>query len=252
MASWSTRRKYGYFLAFIIAAGLVVGVPSFFTFYKPATCTDNTQNQGERGVDCGGPCTKLCPADYAMPKIKWSYSMKITPSLYNSLAYVENPNQLVQSQNVGYLFKLYDNQGILVAERAGKTFVPAGQKFAVFEGAIDVGNRIPSRTTFEFTSLPNWQQGSALSSIRTVSINVTEGDHPSAEARIENTAVDKSFANITAFIVLYDTNDNRVAFSKTIIDSIPASGKETLYFTWPNAFTAPIIRSELLFVATNR
>jgi hypothetical protein len=29
-----------------------------------ATCTDGIQNQGERGIDCGGPCTKCCPGFY--------------------------------------------------------------------------------------------------------------------------------------------------------------------------------------------
>ena len=28
-----------------------------------ATCEDNLRNQGENGVDCGGPCTAKCPGE---------------------------------------------------------------------------------------------------------------------------------------------------------------------------------------------
>ena len=28
----------------------------YFVFFVAATCTDGLQNQGETGVDCGGPC----------------------------------------------------------------------------------------------------------------------------------------------------------------------------------------------------
>jgi hypothetical protein len=252
MASWSTKRKSGYFFGFIILVALVVGLPSFLTFYKPATCSDSKQNQGERGVDCGGPCSRLCPADYAAPRVKWSYSMKIVPSIYSALAYVENPNQIVEAKSLPYIFKLYDSEGLLVAERSGSTFVPAGQKFAVFEAAIDTGKRVPARTTFEFTSEPTWRPGTIFSTLRTTSINVDQIGSPKAEANIQNTAVDKSFSNITAFIVLYDKDGNRVAFSKTGIDSIGPKEEQTLYFTWPEPFTLPIVKSEVLFVAKPR
>ena len=32
-----------------------------FERFFPATCNDGIKNQGEIGVDCGGPCTTECP-----------------------------------------------------------------------------------------------------------------------------------------------------------------------------------------------
>jgi hypothetical protein len=248
MASWSTRRKYGFFFAFIIVAAIVLGVPAFFAFYKAPTCMDGKQNGGERGVDCGGECAKLCPADFAEPKVLWSYSMKIVPGVYNALAYVQNPNQLVEAKSLPYVFRLYDDRGILILERRGQTFVPAGQKFAVFEGALETGVRIPARTTIEFTPLPAWRQGEILSKIRVERIDVEEDASPRAEVRIKNESIDTVYSNVDAFVVLYDASGNRIAFSKTVIGNIAPGVVDTLYFTWPEAFPRPVVKKEALFV----
>jgi hypothetical protein len=248
MASWSTRRKYGYFFGFIFVGAIVFGLPSYFLFYKAPSCFDGLQNGSERGVDCGGACARLCPADYAPARVLWSHSVKIVPGIYNSLAYAQNPNNGVEAKSVSYLFKLYDDQGILVAERAGYAFIPAGQKFPIFEGAIMTGNRVPARTTFEFTALPNWTPGTALTKLRVLDTTLDQSAKPSAQVTIQNDAVNQSFSNVTAFIVLYDKDDNRVSFSKTLIDSIAAGDKATLFYTWPETFSVNVVRTEVLFV----
>ena len=48
------------FVYLIILA--VIGTGFYFLFLKPTlpSCSDKIQNQGEAGVDCGGPCS-LCP-----------------------------------------------------------------------------------------------------------------------------------------------------------------------------------------------
>lgn len=251
MASWSTRRKYGYFIIFIAALVVLVVVPGFFAFYRAPTCSDGKQNGAETGIDCGGSCSRLCPADFSAPKVFWSYSVKAVPGIYNSLAYVQNPNPVVEARSMNYLFKLFDEQGILVAERAGRTFVPAGQKFAVFEGGIATGKRIPARTTFEFTSVPEWTPGPAFTKLRVVAVDLRETSSPRADVEVKNDSATESYSGVGAFIVLYDQNNNRVSFSKTVIDSIGPLQTATLSFTWPEAFLSKVVRTELLFVHPN-
>ena len=248
MATWSTERKYAYFFAFAALLVILAGVPLFFIFYKAPTCSDGKQNGNERGIDCGGSCSKLCPADFAAPRVLWSYSVQVVPSIYNALAYVQNPNNLVQAKSLPYEFKLYDDQGLLVAQRDGYTSVPAGQKFAVFESSIDVGNRVPVRTTFEFTGTPEWVPGTILSSIRVLNTNLSQGNKPAAEVSIENSSVDQSFSNVTAVIILYDKDDNRISFSKTLIDSLNPTEKKSIYYTWQGPFSVPVVRTEVLFM----
>lgn len=248
MASWSTRRKTAFFAGFVVFLVIVVGLPTFFVFYKAPTCSDGIENGGERGVDCGGSCARLCPADFTAPKVLWSYSSRVVPGIYNSLAYVENPNPTVEVGSMSYAFKLYDAEGIVVAERKGKTYVPAGQKLAVFEGTIETGERIPTRTTFEFTSEPQWRQGVSAAQLRATSVDLMDESSPKAEVKVRNESIDRVYKNIDVFIVLYDASDNRVAFSKTFIESISPGDTELLYFTWPEKFEKPIVRKEVLFV----
>lgn len=248
MATWSTQRKYLYFFGFIFAITIVFGLPSLLLFYKAPTCFDGIQNGTERGIDCGGSCARLCPADFAAPRVLWSYSIQVVPGIYNALAYIQNPNNSVQVSSLPYQFKLYDDKGILVAERDGQAFVPAGQKFAVFEASIDTGKRIPARTTFEFVGSPDWTPGTILTKIRVLNTNLDQGKSPSAQVNIENSSVDQTFSNIYAFIILYDKDDNRVSFSKTLIDSMPPGQKGTIYYTWPEPLPTNVVRTEVLFV----
>ncbi len=247
MATWSNRRKYGYLFIFVAALVLLFGVPSFFIFYKAPTCFDGVQNGGETGIDCGGGCVKLCPADFAPPRVLWSYAVQVLPGVYNALAYVQNPNPSVQASSLPYDMRIYDDQGLLIAERTGSAFIPAGQKFAVFEGGIDAGRRVPARTTFEFTSLPNWTPGAMSSKLHTDSVDLVQGPSPKAEVVVRNESAGSSFSNIDTFIILYDKDDNRVSFSKTVIDSIAAGGTVIKTFTWPQAFPTNIVRTEVLF-----
>lgn len=250
MASWSTKRKTGFFLGFAVFFALAVGLPAFFAFYEAPTCSDGRQNGSERGVDCGGSCARLCPADFALPKVLWSYSARVVPGIYNALAYIENPNPTVEAGSVSYAFKLYDGEGILVAERKGRGFIPAGQRFAIFEGTIETGERVPARTTFEFTGEPAWRPGAPTTKLRALSVELSDVDSaPKAEARVRNESVDKAFRNIDAFIVLYDEEDNRAAFSKTVVDSLLPGETAALYFTWPEKFDKTIVRKEMMFVA---
>lgn len=247
MASWSSRRKYAYFFVFVVALVIIIGVPLVYFLYEKPSCFDGKQNGTERGIDCSGSCAKLCPADFSAPRVLWSFSMKVVPGVYNALAYVQNPN-LVEAKQVPYTFKFYDDKGMIITEKRGKTFVPAGQKFAVFEGGIQTQSMIV-RTTFEFGDVPSWTQGEVLSKIKVLNTILDQGSRPSAEVSIENISLEEDFSNIDAFIILYDAEDNRVAFSKTIIESIKAGESHILYFTWPESFVKPVVRTEILFVA---
>lgn len=248
MASWSTRRKYGYFFGFVSVAALAAGGVFYGAFYEAPICSDGKMNGTERGVDCGGSCVRLCAADNLAPRVLWSYASAVVPSVYNALAYVENPNVGAEAASVPYVFRFYDSKGLLVAERKGSAFIPAGQRLAVFQGGIDTGNRVVSRTTFEFTAEPQWRGGVAVTKIRALTIDVDASAAPRAEARVKNDSPSQSYENVDATIVLYDADGNRMAFSRTTIERLAPGETATAYFTWPTAFPKEPVRKELLFV----
>jgi hypothetical protein len=247
MSTWSARRKYGSLLALVIALVLVAGALFFTLFYKAPTCSDGIMNGDEHGVDCGGKCARLCPADFAAPRVEWSYSVRVVPGVYNSLAYVENPNPAVAASGLPYVFKLYDDKGVLVAERVGKAFAPAGQKFAVFEGGIQTGQRLPFRTTFEFTGEPQWQASAHLSSVKVLSIDVTGGANPRAEAVLKNDST-AAQAPLDAVIILYDADGNRISFSKTATAALAPGESVALTYTWPEALSKEAVKKEIVLM----
>src|SRR3989338_6228133 len=117
MSSWSQRRKSVYFLIF---AGFLFGfviLPAYFLFYKPPTCFDGKQNSDEKGVDCGGGCATLCRSQYLDPNIIWTRVIKVKSGLYNVLAYIENPNIDAGADSISYVFRIKDNDGVLIYER---------------------------------------------------------------------------------------------------------------------------------------
>ena len=52
--------------------------------------------------------------------------------------------------------------------------------------------------------------------------------------------------NIESVAILYDENNNAVAFSKTKINSIDAGGTTNIVFTWPESFQSKIVRIDII------
>ena len=49
-------------IAFVLATYVLVASSCSDTIDNTGTCYDGIQNQGEQGVDCGGPCQSVCPS----------------------------------------------------------------------------------------------------------------------------------------------------------------------------------------------
>jgi hypothetical protein len=112
---WRLRKQIIYGLIIFLIFFLIF-LFVFLKFRKPviATCFDGKKNQGEEGIDCGGPCPP-CEIKYAEP-------LKIYPTKYlvysNSIDIVgilENPNKNLALKKIKYYFEIYDFDGNLKA-----------------------------------------------------------------------------------------------------------------------------------------
>jgi hypothetical protein len=247
MASWATKRKFAYTILIVGFLIFVVGVPSFLFFYETPTCFDGKLNQNEQGIDCGGKCAKLCSSAFLPAIIVWSRATEVEPGIYNLLAYVENPNLDGAAENVPYLFKVYDKQGILIVERSGSINMPAHKNVPVFESAVQTGNRMPATVTFELKKAPEWHKDTAVVPEVVVTdkalTNLT--GEPKITAMVENRTI-KPVLGIEAVAIVFDINDNAIAFSKTRIDAIAPGQSERIAFTWPNPFKMAPARFEII------
>lgn len=232
----------------VLAVGLYIAWPYIS---REPTCFDGKQNGDEFGVDCGGACDLVCEAQAEELVVLWSNATEIVPGRYNAVAYIQNPNAFAGVSYIRYEFKLYDRDNLLIKKRTGSTFIDAKTNTAIFEGAIDVGNRIPARTTFSFLGgAPRWEKiGSReLSNISVVVRDRTLSNTdttPLLEATLANGTL-QEIQNFDVVAILYDANGNMINASSTYVDRLPGATTQKVYFTWPQAFDEQVETIEII------
>src|SRR4030042_4522578 len=119
-------------LVYLVVFGLI-GTGSYFIFRTAPTCTDKIQNQGETGIDCGGPCAKceeIPPAENLQVVEKAVVSAG--EDKYDVLAKVSNPNSQLRAAKFDYAFELHDGAGKIILRSDGSSFVLPGQTKYIF------------------------------------------------------------------------------------------------------------------------
>ncbi|MDP3734907.1 MAG: hypothetical protein Q8R39_00575 [bacterium] len=247
MSLWSLRHQLGYALLGIGFLALLVGVPITLTLLgRSPTCFDRTRNQGESGVDCGGPCTLLCGMEAAAPLVLWARATRVTETVYNAAALIENRNAGAGARNVPYSFKLYDSRNVLILEERGTISLPPQTRIPIFAGGLVVGARPPARTFFAFTDEPIWEKmehRAAALTVQNVSLS-HEMTAPRVTAELVNTGVE-TIRDITVVALLYSPEGSIVATSRTVVDQLGKNRVATITFTWPEPLPARVGKVDL-------
>lgn len=135
-----TRRTRKQLIYGAFYLSVFLGIISLFYFrIKPSpSCFDGIQNQGEEGVDCGGPCVNVCIPGNIKPVSVVGQPLVFRPdrSHITLLVEVGNPNQNYASKNFSYIFSLYDDKGALVQSFPGSSYIYGGEvKYIIFPNA---------------------------------------------------------------------------------------------------------------------
>jgi hypothetical protein len=257
MASWATRRKFTYLGIGAVVVIVIIGVPAFKILYKAPTCADGVQNQGEQGIDCGGPCRTLCQSAFLAPVVLWTAATHVTAGLYNLAAYIENPNISGAAINAPYQFSVYDTDGVLITQVSGTLDIPANRNTLAFAGAVDMGQRTVAKggVSFQFTQAPVWRKSEDMLAALSYPTPQYSEDNTSAtkssslQVAMTNTSL-TPFNGITVYAILKDINNNEIDFSKTYIDEIAPGASEVAPFTWPVSHNGTVVSEEILPVIT--
>ncbi|HRH26228.1 MAG TPA: VWA domain-containing protein [Candidatus Paceibacterota bacterium] len=236
MATWAERRKITYLTVFIVLFAFVSTYIYIRYFKTPPTCFDGWANGDELGVDCGGSCQLLCPADNIPPIVEWSRSFELAPGRYSLFALVENPNINAIARAATYTFSVFDAENNIIAQKQGTTVIPAGVKFGILEPGIEIEG-IPARVQFAFNSISfEKNTDTRQSQLRVSGIRMAE-ETPSAkvEGFVENVSVN-DIRNVEVAAIVYGEDGNAVGVSKTLVDLIPAGGSKRVVFTWNSSF----------------
>jgi len=245
--SWAAKKQLTYFLFVLFAiAGLIVAV--WLNITAPS-CADGKQNQNEKGIDCGGQCSKECLGEIKNLTVLWSKSLKVSRGGYDAVALVENRNLFLSAQSVKYQFKFYDDRNILIASRNGEIFVNPGRKFAIFESNVDVGARKPAKVFLEFQRNINWEiyKGENLGLVVTKK-EYQNDPKPSISATLENKTL-AEVKGIYVVAIIYADDGNAIAASATKIGEIKGEASADIFFTWPEKFEAGYSRDEIYLSA---
>lgn len=230
---WRRLQYGGGFAAFWLFAFLVVYV---VYFYDPADCFDGVQNGAETGVDCGGPCVRICAAEVDPPRIVWADSFEIIPGQYNAVAYVENRNRVAATQQLTYRLELFNDTGEIIAERSGATILPPNGVYPIFEGRIETTNdQVPAETRLTIGEPELWQPATVgRDQFQTRDIElVGAGERPRLSVILENLEL-RPAENVEVVATIFNEAGEPLTASQTFIDELPGRDSSEVVFTWPN------------------
>lgn len=226
-------------LVIVATTILVIGTGLTAIVYEAPSCTDNKQNQGEVGVDCGGSCPYLCTTQVTQPTVLYALPLRNGAGRTDLIARIENKNQNAAAKNVPYSVKLYTTNLAFVREVTGTVDLPPRTSVPIFIPGIAVGSEVV-RTSFSIDPVaPKWFTLANDSRVVPTVANSKLLGTPSAprvEASVMNTSI-QSLANVRAIVLVHGTSGNVIAASETVLSSVPAQGQVTALFTWDEAFS---------------
>lgn len=244
--SWASRRKFLYLAILFLALAVVAVALGVYLFTNAPTCFDGTQNGNESGIDCGGPCQKVCALETSPLVVRWVRAFEVIPGFWTFTSYVVNPNQRASVEKISYTFRGFDARGILVAERMGSTYLSPGLT-PIIETNVSTGERSITRSFIEFTPEdPEFRltAGHAPSLVVENQELTDEATRPRLTATLRNTGLDP-VTNIEVAAVVFDAGGNAIAASRTVVARLEKGAREELVFTWPKAFSAPVVTVEI-------
>ncbi len=235
--TWAGERRLQYIGGIALFAVLVSGGVYWKYFKKTPTCSDNIQNGTETGVDCGGICVRYCKNEITNPKVRWQLPFVVTPTSTTAVAYIEHGFAGVSARTVNYKFDVYDADGSIIATRTGSTFVGTVGKSAIVEPLIQVDGSKVAQVRFSFVGDTIWEKTDPDVSTFVIKTDITRAEAFEAGTRVRallENKTDTTFTNMPVVVLLHNDDDNTIAASTKIVDSLPANQNKEIVFTWPD------------------
>ena len=214
------------------------------------SCSDGKQNQAEKGIDCGGPCSPCREISETKDLLVQEVAfLAAENNSYDVIAKVNNPNENVGSSNFNYSFTLKDENGSVIASAEGNTFIlPADTKYVAKIGLITTNGAFPKNVEFSIKDI-GWE---TLEGILKPQIGVYEksfGIDPAgvgnkAEGLLRNESI-YDLKRIEVTIVLRDERGKIVGINKTLRESVRAKEQQDFQVTWSKPILENVEKIEM-------
>lgn len=246
--SWATHRKF--IIVSVIGAVVVaiIAVTLVATLYHAPSCMDNTQNQGEEGIDCGGPCSHLCTAS-VIPVTSPRFVRQLAPvsGRTDVIAYIDNPNANAAARGVRFTITLYGPDNIVVAKQDGTVDLPPKSTVPVFVPNFYSGFQTVARAflTFDDSSFA-WQRYTDTRPVLSTSNTVlSDGPQPRLTSDVYNPSA-LSLYRVPVVATVFDADNNAIAASATVLEEIPPMHSAPAVFTWNAPFPGTPAKEEVI------
>lgn len=239
---WAFWRRVQYAIGLGVFFSVCLALVYTSYLYETPTCFDGKDNGQERGVDCGGLCTRICAIDILPPEVTWARSFRVADGQYNAVAYVENKNRIAATPEVAYTFSLYDKDG-LITERIGTTILPPDSVYPIFEDRIYTQGRVPTQTFITLAEADVWLPATVGRNQFTVTERkLSDVDaKPRLDVKIRNNALTPA-DEVEIVATIFDAKGNALTSSRTFVDNFAPRSETNAVFTWPEPI-AKTVRS---------
>ena len=210
------RKQFTIAVIFILIL-IVIGLGIYILIKPPKqTCFDKIQNQGETGIDCGGPCG---PCDVAKDLIILSQGfIQTTGDYFDLWAKIENPNREWGAELLSYNFG-----------RQNKTYLlPQETKYIVEQ-------RVENKTDFKIEDT-TWRKLKDFKELDLIIKNEKQELIDEKYNRISGNLENKSNYNldkVEIVAVLFNSQQKIIAVGKTTLDSIKIGESRYFQINWP-------------------
>ena len=245
----TTIKRIKIVIAYLILIGLV-SLAIYFIKTPASTCFDKMQNQGEKGIDCGGPCAPCM--DIGQTKDLIIQEVAAAPgcnNTYDVVAKISNQNDSAGAESFKYVFTLEDASGTIVATKEGTSFIlPSDTKYvAQLEIATD-NNATPENASIAISDV-KWGK---LSGIGKPQLGVyskkfgaaSVGSSSEAEGIIRNES-GYDLKKIEVVIVVRDEKGDVIGINLTQRDSVRAKEEQKFNVTWPYPLDGNVQKMEV-------
>ncbi len=230
-------KQFAYLCLFLAFWGGVFGL-AYLTFFRtPPSCFDGKQNQGEEGVDCGGPCKAFCleqqliaPSALGDPLV-----FRASDSLVSVLVELKNPNPTTALRQLPYQVTLTGDYGTpLQLKGVASLYGSEVRRFVLVRPSGDLGGALRARIDLA-TSSAQWTPADAF---RKPQLNVVSASTSVEEGR---TRVEGSISSddalgvtdVTAVALFYDGAGRLIGASQTVIDRLAPGATTRFAISYP-------------------
>lgn len=222
------KKQFKIALVYLAIFLIIVGGIYLKILLSQPTCSDGIQNQGETGIDCGGPCLP-CPWQLQEDlEVIFTKAILTQGDYLDLMAKINNPNRNFGAKSFSYVFELYDSQDSLILSRQGTSYILPGeigyviaQKVLVESKVFDIELKI---INVDWEGLIEYEEPELL--IKKLEFQQSE-DFSKAYGTLENRS-NYDFGEIDIWAILFDEKSNILAVGKTDIRTVLS--RENRYF----------------------